>query len=171
MKFHLHGTPENEAEQRRYLEKTGQIPCKYFTGSSPSARYCPFGNACHFAHIVNGTRYQFSSRDLERLRLQRERRVRQRQREAMLEGLRATEAALGMDENEAFVWDILQRLMEHEEEASGRFEGLHRHFGAVGDYIYGYDDDDDFDDYDDYVLSEDDDDDDEDDEDDDDEDD
>lgn len=150
MKFHLHGTPEKEAERRRYLEKTGKIPCKFFTRSSPSARFCPFGNDCHFAHKVNGTRYLFSNRQLETFRLRKAQRARQRQREAMLEGLLATEP-FGMDENEALVWDVLQGLMEHEEEVGGGFGGLHFH--GPGDYIYGFHDE--FGDSDSYVPSED----------------
>lgn len=69
----------------------------------------------------------------------------------MLEGLLATDEVFGMDDNEAFVLDILRGLIEHEEEVSG---GLHRHFGGP-DYIYGFDEEEFGDDSDDYVPFED----------------
>ena len=112
--FYAHSTPEKQAEIDKYLSNTAKIPCRHFGRSSLGSRFCPFGNECHYAHNVNGTRYVFSHAELARQREQRERRAIQQQTAAMLEGLMNQQATWGADENEAFVWDILHGLMEHE---------------------------------------------------------
>jgi len=112
--FFAHATPEKQAEIDKYLSNTARIPCRHFNHPHSRARFCPFGNECHYAHNVNGSRYIFSPGELARMREQRERRAMQQQTAAMLEGLMAEEGAWGAEENEAFVWDILHGLMEHE---------------------------------------------------------
>ena len=111
--FYPHSTPEKQAEIDKYLSNTAKIPCRHFS-RSPRSRFCPFGNECHYAHNVNGTRYVFSPAELARQRQLRERRAMQQQTEAMLEGFMNQDAMWGTEENEAFVWDILHGLMEHE---------------------------------------------------------
>ena len=111
--FYAHSTPEKQAEIDQYLSNTAKIPCRHFS-RSPRSRFCPFGNECHYAHNVNGTRYVFSPAELARQRQLRERRAMQQQTEAMLEGFMNQDAMWGTEENEAFVWDILHGLMEHE---------------------------------------------------------
>lgn len=112
--FYAHATPEKKREIDKYLSNTARIPCRHFSHCPPHVLSCPFGNECHYAHNVNGTRYIFSPAELARMREQRELRAAQQQTAAMLEGLMAQEGAWGPEENEAFVWDILHGLMEHE---------------------------------------------------------
>jgi hypothetical protein len=157
--FYEHSTPQKETETQKYLSSMSKIPCRYFTQSPATSRSCPFGNECHYAHTVNGRRYIFTPAELTRMRVRREERAIRRNAEAMLGELIAQEAVFGMDENEAFVWNILHGLMEHEphdHHHHHRPPGLHRDwfddeedvFGLPGydPWSSGDDDDDDDDD-------------------------
>lgn len=72
-KFHAHNTPSKQSELNKYLASTAKIPCRHFTRSSPSNRFCPFGNDCHYSHDVHGRQYQFSEAQLRRIRERKER--------------------------------------------------------------------------------------------------
>jgi len=67
-KFHAHNTPSKQSELNKYLASTARIPCRHFKRSTPSNRFCPFGNDCHYSHDVDGRRYQFSEAQLRRIR-------------------------------------------------------------------------------------------------------
>jgi hypothetical protein len=61
----------------------------------------------------------------------------QRNAETMLGELMASESVFGMEDNEAFVWNILHGLMEHEDEVYGGYGPMGHHHGsaAYADYF------------------------------------
>jgi len=109
--YHPHDTPEKESEIKRYLTTLSQIPCKHFTNSPSYARFCPFGNECHYAHKINGRKYTFSAAELQRMKEARERRQFRRQAEDLLDRIMEHEREFGGNDNDGFVMGVLQSLM------------------------------------------------------------
>jgi hypothetical protein len=136
--FYAHETPEKEAETKKYLANISKIPCRHFSNSPSSARFCPFGNSCHYAHKVNGSPYIFTRRELAGFEARRARRAIQSNAENMLYELSASRAVLGLGDNPMVMWNILDELIEDDL----GFGGLYGQLGGGG-YPPWYDDDDD----------------------------
>jgi hypothetical protein len=117
--FYAHGTPGKEQVKARYLLNLSQKPCKHFSRSAPHRRWCPFGNECRFSHQVNGTRYIFSPFELERIRQERERSTIQRDAQTIL-GNVMMDARFLLDEQEAYVWDLIHGMIDDEDDMRER---------------------------------------------------
>ena len=118
--FYEHSTPEKAAETNKYLAILAKIACRHFTQSPTNARFCPSGNECHYAHTVNGNRYIFTQSELAKIK---EREAIQHTVQGML-GELMTESGLGMYENEAFVLEVLNGLVEHDHQHDHHFHNF-----------------------------------------------
>ena len=101
--FYDHSTPQKQAEIQKYLSNMSKISCRHFIQSQTYARYCPFGNECHYAHNVRGRRYIFTTEELTRMRVFREKRAILRNVQARVEELMAQINILRMNHNEVIV--------------------------------------------------------------------
>ncbi|KIJ55257.1 hypothetical protein M422DRAFT_123155, partial [Sphaerobolus stellatus SS14] len=58
--FYKQGDPRKVLVIQKYKDSMARVPCRYFSRSSPTDRFCPFGRDCFYQHRnPDGTPYVF----------------------------------------------------------------------------------------------------------------